>query len=39
VDPYDSELVNDTPEEFSAFLKRDMVAAEEKIRISGAKLD
>ena len=39
IDPFDSELINDTPEEFAEFLKSDIVKAEEKIKISGAKLD
>jgi len=30
-----SELVNDTPEESRAFLKRDIVSAEEEVQISG----
>ena len=39
IDPYDFELINDTPTEFNAFLKTDIVAAEKKIKDSGARLD
>jgi tripartite-type tricarboxylate transporter receptor subunit TctC len=39
IDPFDFELVNDTPDEFAAFLKDDIVKAEQKIAISGAKID
>ena len=39
IEPYDFELINDTPAEFNAFLKTDIVAAEKKIKDSGAKLD
>jgi tripartite-type tricarboxylate transporter receptor subunit TctC len=39
IDPYGIELIADTPEEFAEFLKRDMVAAESKVKASGARLD
>jgi tripartite-type tricarboxylate transporter receptor subunit TctC len=39
VDPYDFDLINDTPEEFTEFLKRDIVAAEKTVKESGARLD
>ena len=39
VDPYDFDLINDTPAEFAEFLKRDIVAAEKTVKDSGARLD
>jgi tripartite-type tricarboxylate transporter receptor subunit TctC len=39
VDPYDNQLINDSPDEFASFLKEDIVKAEAKVKVSGAKLD
>ena len=39
IDPYGYEVLADTPEEFAAFYKDDLVAAEKRVKISGAKLD
>ena len=35
----DFEPVGDTPEQFAAFLVNDRKVAEQKVKISGAKLD
>ncbi len=39
IDPFGYELLGDTPEEFAAFLKTDLIESEKKVKASGAKLD
>ena len=39
ITPYGYEVIADTPAEFAAFYKEDLVAAEKRVKISGAKLD
>ena len=39
IDPYGYELLGDTPEEFAAFYKSDLIESEKKVKASGAKLD
>jgi tripartite-type tricarboxylate transporter receptor subunit TctC len=39
IDPYGYELLGDTPEEFAAFYKTDLIESEKKVKASGAKLD
>jgi tripartite-type tricarboxylate transporter receptor subunit TctC len=39
IDPFEFETVNDSPEEFAAFQKADLIEAEKKVKASGAKLD
>jgi tripartite-type tricarboxylate transporter receptor subunit TctC len=39
IDPFEFQTVNDSPEEFAAFLKTDFVDAEKRVKASGAKLD
>jgi tripartite-type tricarboxylate transporter receptor subunit TctC len=39
IDPYGYELLGDTPEEFAAFYKNDLIESEKKVKASGAKLD
>jgi tripartite-type tricarboxylate transporter receptor subunit TctC len=39
IDAYAFDLVASTPEEFGAYIVRDRVRQEQRIKISGAKLD
>jgi tripartite-type tricarboxylate transporter receptor subunit TctC len=39
IEPFEFQAVNDSPDEFAAFLKTNLVEAEKKVKASGAKLD
>jgi tripartite-type tricarboxylate transporter receptor subunit TctC len=39
IDAFGYELIADTPEEFAEFYKKDLIGAEKRVKISGAKLD
>jgi tripartite-type tricarboxylate transporter receptor subunit TctC len=39
IDPFGYELIVDTPEQFAAFYKEDLIGAEKRVKLSGAKLD
>ena len=39
VDPYGYRIVGDTPEEFAAFYKADLIEVEKQVKASGAKAD
>ena len=39
IDPFEYQVIGDTPSEFAAFMKEDLPKAEKRVKDSGAKLD
>jgi tripartite-type tricarboxylate transporter receptor subunit TctC len=39
IDPFGYEILGETPEQFAAFFKADLIESEKKVKASGAKLD